>query len=54
MKITDLNLLEVEIYDNSELIYQGMCEEVPNSIKEKHIQIIGIDGKKLKLKVESV
>lgn len=52
MKIGDLNLLEVDIYDGDKIIYNGMCEEVPEEIKTKHIKIIGIDGKKLKIKIE--
>ena len=52
MKITDLNLLEVEIYNNGEMVYHGMCEEAPDSLKEKKIKIIGIDEKKLKLEFE--
>ena len=52
MKIEDLNLLEVDIYDGNKIIYSGMCEDVPEEIKTKHIKIIGIDGKKIKLKIE--
>lgn len=52
MKITDLNLLEIDLYDGKTLIYNGMCENVPDEFKTKKIKIVGIDGKKLKLEIE--
>lgn len=52
MKISDLNLLEVDIYDGDALVYSGMCEEVPEEIKSQHIKIVGIDRKKIILKIE--
>ena len=52
MKIGDLNLLEVDIYDGENLIYNGMCEDVPENIKSQHIKITRIDGKKLILEIE--
>ena len=50
MKITDLNLLEVDIYDGEKITYSGMCNEAPDILKEKQIKIDRIDGKKLIIK----
>ena len=52
MKITDLHLLEIDVYKNQELVYNGMTEDVPDNLKNVKIKITGIDGKKLKLEIE--
>ena len=52
MKITDLNLLEVDIFDGDQIVYSGMCDEVPEEIKQRNIKIDKIDGKKLIIKLE--
>lgn len=52
MKITDLNLLEIDVYDGDNLIYNGMCENASDDLKMKKVKIVGIDGKKLKLELE--
>ena len=52
MKITDLNLLEVDIFDGEKIVYSGMCDEVPEEIKQRNIKIDKIDGKKLIIKLE--
>ena len=46
MTIKEFNLLELEVYQNDELIYQGMSENVPEDLKEKQIKIEKLDGKK--------
>lgn len=51
MTIKDFNLLEVDIYDGEKKIYNGMSEQVPNDLINKQIQVKGIDGKKLILKL---
>ena len=52
MKITDLNLLEIDLYDGDKIIYSGMCNEAPDELKELKIKIDRIDGKKLILRKE--
>ncbi len=47
MKISDFNLLEIDIFEGEKLIYNGMSEDVPEELKEAHINITGIDGKKI-------
>lgn len=52
MRITDLNLLEIDLYDGDRLIYNGMSEDVPDIYKDKKIKIKNIDGKKIQLELE--
>ena len=52
MKISEFNLLEIDIYDGENLIYDGMSENVPEELKEKHIKIKGMDGKKVITELE--
>lgn len=52
MKIADLNLIKVDIYDGEQIVYSGMCDEVPEEIKQRNIKIDKIDGKKLIIKLE--
>lgn len=52
MTIKDFNLLELDIFENENLIYTGMSENVPEEYKERQIQITGIDGKKVIVKLE--
>lgn len=52
MKITDLNLLIIDVYDGEQLIYTGMCDEAPEDLKQKQIQVKGIEGKKLILLIK--
>ncbi len=51
MTIKEFNLLELEVYQNDELIYQGMSENVPEDLKEKQIKIEKLDGKKIIVKI---
>lgn len=52
MIITDLNLLKIDVYDDKELIYSGMCYEAPEELKQKPVEVKGIEGKKLILKIK--
>ena len=52
MKITDLNLLEVDVFDGEQIVYSGMCDEVPDELQQRSIKIDKIDGKKLILKLK--
>ena len=47
MKISEFNLLEIDVYDKDKLIYNGMSEDVPEELKQRHIKIIKMDGKKI-------
>ena len=47
MKISDFNLLKIDVFDGDKLIYNGMSENVPEDLKQAHIKIEGIDGKKV-------
>ena len=47
MKISEFNLLEIDVYDNDNLIFNGKVEDAPEDLKQKSITITGIDGKKV-------
>ncbi len=47
MTVKDFNLLEIDMFQGDELIYNGMCEDVPEELKDKQIRIKDIDNKKL-------
>lgn len=51
MKITDFNLLNIDVYDGEDLIYSGTSEEAPDELKNKQIKIDKMDGKKLKIRI---
>lgn len=51
MTIKEFNLLQIVVYDGENIIYEGMCEEAPEELKEKQIKIDGIDGKIIKVKL---
>lgn len=52
MTIKDFNLLKIDMYDGDNVIFSGMCNEVPEELKDKQIQIIGIEGKKLLVRIK--
>lgn len=52
MKITDFNLLKIDVYNEDEIIYSGMCEDAPDELKKEQIEIIKIQGKKLEVKLK--
>ena len=47
MKISEFNLLEIDVYDNDKLIFNGRVEDASEDLKQKNIVITGIDGKKV-------
>lgn len=47
MKISEFNLLEIDVYDKDELIFNGKVEDASEDLKQKNIVITGIDGKKV-------
>ena len=47
MTIREFNLLEIDVYNGNDLVYTGMCEKVPEDLKDKQIKITGNEGKKL-------
>lgn len=47
MTIKEFNLLEIDIYDENKLIYNGMCENAPEELKNMQIKIQGNEGKKI-------
>ena len=53
MTIKDFNLLKIDMFDGDNVIYTGMCNEAPEELKEKQIEIIGIDGKKLLVRLKN-
>lgn len=40
MKINELRLLNIKIFDNGEVVYEGMSENTPTEYKEIPIKII--------------
>lgn len=51
MTIKEFNLLEIEIFEGEKSIYKGMCEDVPEDLKQRQIKIDGNDGKIIKVKL---
>lgn len=51
MTIKDFNLLEIDVFDGENLIYNGMCENAPEELKNRQVQIQKIDAKKLIIKL---
>ena len=51
MTIKDFNLLQIDMLDGEKVIYSGMCSDAPDDIKNKQIEIVGMDGKKMIVKV---
>ena len=47
MKISEFNLLEIDVYDGDKLIFNGRVEDAPEDLKEKHVKITSIEGKKV-------
>ena len=47
MKISEFNLLEIDVYDKDELIFNGRVENASEELKQKNVVITGIDGKKV-------
>ena len=40
MKINELRLLNIKIFDNGEIVYEGMSENTPTEYKDVPIKII--------------
>jgi hypothetical protein len=51
MTIKEFNLLEIDVYEGEKLIYNGMCENAPDELKNRQIKIEGNEGKKLIIKL---
>lgn len=51
MKLHELKLLELDIYDNDKLIFSGMSEDVPSEFSNLNISIRNIERKKLILDI---
>ena len=47
MKISELRLLEIDVYNGEELIFNGRVEDAPDDLKQRNIIITQIDGKKV-------
>lgn len=41
MNISSFRLLNIRIFENGEIIYEGLSEDVPTEYKESPIKIIG-------------
>ncbi len=51
MTIKEFNLLKISVFDGENEIYNGMCEDAPDDLKQKQIKIIGNEGKTIKVKL---
>lgn len=51
MTIKEFNLLKIRVFDGDNIVYEGMCEDAPEELKDKQIKIAGIDGKIVKIKL---
>lgn len=47
MTIKEFNLLEIDVYDGDKIIFNGMCEDAPEALKQKQIKILKTENKKL-------
>lgn len=54
MKIADLRLLEIDVMNGENIIYNGKCEEAPEELQNAPIEVIKMDGKTLILKLTDV
>ena len=53
MKINELKLLEIDVYNEDELIFNGRVEDAPEELRQKNIIITKIDGKKVITKLSN-
>ena len=53
MKINELKLLEIDVYNEDELIFNGRVEDAPEELKQKNIIITKINGKKVITKLSN-
>lgn len=51
MTIKEFNLLKIRVFNDENIVYEGMCEDAPEDLKKKQIKIDGIDGKIVKIKL---
>lgn len=51
MTIKEFNLLEIDVYDGDKIIFNGMCEDAPEDLKQKQIKILKNENKKLVVKL---
>ncbi len=51
MTIKEFNLLKIRVFDGDNIVYEGMCEDAPEDLKNRQIKIDGIDGKIIKIKL---
>lgn len=51
MTIKEFNLLKIRVFDSENIVYEGMCEDAPEDLKNRQIKIDGIDGKIIKIKL---
>lgn len=52
MTIKDFNLLQIDMLDGEKVIYSGMCSDAPDELKDKQIEIVKMDGKKMIVKLK--
>lgn len=51
MTIREFNLLKISVWDGDKEVYNGICEDVPEELKQRQIKIIGNEGKIIKIKL---
>lgn len=51
MTINDLKLLDVKVYDGENIIYEGKCEDAPEDIAKKSINVIKLHGTKMEVSI---
>ncbi len=51
MTIKEFNLLKIRVFDGDNIVYEGMCEDAPEDLKNRQIKIDEIDGKIIKIKL---
>ena len=52
MTINDLKLLDVRVFDDENIIYEGKCEDTPEDIAKQTIIVLGLHGTMMEVRLE--
>ncbi len=51
MKLDDIRLVSIDLYDGDNLVYTGKIEETPEEYKNRHVEFKEFKDKKMVLKL---
>lgn len=52
MWIKDIICYDVDVYENDDVIYSGNIDDIPQNLKEREIDDMKIDHKRIKIKLK--